>query len=92
MTYGVPYVIMCTCSRETEIKEGTPTGRKKIEDGFKTPQARYEAQHVTRFVVKVVHNTEPDILQRLEEEPNKSGYIKELIRKDIAQRATDTGQ
>ncbi len=83
---------MCTCSRETEIKEGTSTGRKKIEDGFKTPQARYEAQHVTRFVVKVVHNTEPDILQRLEEEPNKSGYIKELIRKDIAQRATNTGQ
>ena len=68
------------------------TGRKKVEDGFSSPQARYDSKNAVTVTVKVMRTTEADILQRLQEEPNKNGYIKELIRKDIAQRATNTEQ
>ena len=37
-----------------------------------------------RFVVKVMTRTEQDILQKLESVENKGGYIKRLIREDIA--------
>lgn len=34
------------------------------------------------------HNTDSEIIKRLSKEPSKQGYIKRLIREDIA-RATD---
>lgn len=45
---------------------------------------KYEKSNVKRYVVKLVINTESDIIDRLEQEENKSGYIKKLIRDDIA--------
>lgn len=36
------------------------------------------------YGVKVVITTERDIYEKLEATPNKSGYIKSLIKKDIA--------
>ena len=36
--------------------------------------------------------TDADILQKLSEVESKQGYIKELIRKDIAKGATNTKQ
>lgn len=36
--------------------------------------------------------TDADILQKLSEVESKQGYIKELIRKDIAKGATNTQQ
>ena len=44
---------------------------------------------MTRFVINVAHNTEADILARLEAQPNKAGYIKSLIRADIAKCQRD---
>lgn len=38
--------------------------------------------------VKFNRHTDPDIIARLETVPNKSGYIKALIRRDIAQSET----
>ena len=55
-----------------------------IADRKLTPQERYDAKNVRRYVLKVVIPTEPDILEKLEAEPNKNGYIKRLIREDIA--------
>lgn len=37
------------------------------------------------YGVKVVITTEKDIYNKLEATPNKSGYIKQLIKKDIAE-------
>lgn len=48
-----------------------------------TPQDKWQAENVTRYVVKVVKKTEADIIDQLEKQPNKSGYIKTLIRADI---------
>lgn len=50
------------------------------------PQANWDKKNTVRYVVKVTKTTESDIIERLEDEPNKSGYIKTLIRKDISER------
>lgn len=48
-----------------------------------TPQDKWQAENVTRYVIKVAKKTEGDIVAQLEKQTNKSGYIKALIRADI---------
>lgn len=40
--------------------------------------------HATSVCFRVMHNTESDILKKLSSVENKAGYIKSLIRADIA--------
>lgn len=49
-----------------------------------TPQDKWQAENITRYVIKVAKKTEGDIVAQLEKQTNKSGYIKALIRADIA--------
>lgn len=49
-----------------------------------TPQDRYLKNNAISVCFRVMKNTESDIIERLEAEPNKAGYIKRLIRADIA--------
>lgn len=56
----------------------------------KTPQDRWQAENITRYVVKVAKKTEGDILAQLEKQTNKAGYIKALIRADIEREAKAT--
>ncbi|MDY3244275.1 MAG: hypothetical protein SO010_03970 [Candidatus Limiplasma sp.] len=63
--------------------------RKKIEDGYKTPQDRYRAQNIKRMEIKLDIKTDGDILAQLEGIANKQGYIKSLIRQDIKKDATN---
>lgn len=58
-----------------------------IVEKRETPQSRYDKAHTKTYGVKVVIKTERDVYERLEAIPNKSGYIKDLIRKDIAESA-----
>lgn len=51
-----------------------------------TPQARYDAAHTTRISLKLNNGTDADILAHLAAQGNKQGYIKSLIREDIAKR------
>lgn len=44
---------------------------------------KYEKNNVKRYVVKFVVNTEQDIIEWLEKQDNKAGYIKGLIREDM---------
>lgn len=48
----------------------------------------WTAANTTRIVMNLNHNTDADILAKLLEVPSKQGYIKELIRKDIAKSTT----
>ena len=48
-----------------------------------TPQERYHKAHTQSFTIRLMKNTEQDIIKKLESVPNKSGYIKSLIRADI---------
>lgn len=49
-----------------------------------TPQERYAAKYKKQFKIDCFTSTEQDIIQKLESVPNKAGYIKQLIRADIA--------
>ena len=48
------------------------------------PQKRYAAKYKKQYSLPCFTNTEQDIIDKLESVPNKAGYIKQLIRADIA--------
>lgn len=47
-------------------------------------QARYDKANTKQVMLKLNRNTDADILAKLTEVGNVQGYIKQLIRKDIA--------
>lgn len=44
---------------------------------------KYRATHTVKVTIELNKSTDADILDKLENVPNKSGYIKKLIRDDI---------
>lgn len=48
-----------------------------------TSADRWKKEHSVLISLRVMRSTEADILSKLEEQENKSAYIKALIRKDI---------
>lgn len=52
----------------------------------KRAKSKYDAKNATYISLKLNKVTDQDILARLEGIPNKQGYIKELIRKDINEK------
>lgn len=44
---------------------------------------KYDRDNTKRIFIKLNTNTDIDILDHLENKPNKQGYIKELIRNDM---------
>lgn len=47
------------------------------------PQDRYNREKTTVIKTRFVNATEKDLLDKLASVPNRSGYIKSLIRADI---------
>lgn len=47
-------------------------------------QTRYKKKAVKVVTLALNRNTDSDILNKLDNVPNKQGYIKQLIRADIA--------
>lgn len=45
---------------------------------------KWVAENTTRVVMNLNHNTDKDVLEKLSTVPSKQGYIKGLIRADIA--------
>lgn len=58
---------------------------EKINDGL-TPQQRYDRKNCTGLYLKLNRVMDADILARLEGVESKQGYIKSLIRADIARK------
>lgn len=48
------------------------------------PQDKYNKEKTVPFTMRMMKNTESDIIEKLESVPNKAGYVKSLIRQDIA--------
>lgn len=46
--------------------------------------AKYDAKNTRKIVLKLNTGTDADILKRLDTVGNRQGYIKRLIREDIA--------
>lgn len=44
---------------------------------------RYNAKNTTRIALSLNNNTDKAIIEHLEAQPNKQGYIKNLIKKDM---------
>jgi hypothetical protein len=70
--------------------------RKYTEEERKEKHQQYNADYdkanTTRLAVKLNNSTDKDILNFLSTIPNKQGYIKDLIRSDMAARLSDDGQ
>lgn len=47
-------------------------------------QIRYNKAHTTQVTLRLNLTTEADIVERLKSQGNKQGYIKRLIREDMA--------
>lgn len=57
-------------------------GRVIMKDNART---RYDKANTTGVYLKLNRTTDADILERLAAVPNRQGYIKELIRRDMSQ-------
>lgn len=52
--------------------------------------AKYQAAHIKQVLVKLNDRTDPDIITHLEGVDNVQGYLKSLIRADMARTQTAT--
>lgn len=50
--------------------------------------ARYQREKTKVLPLRLFLNTDQDILDRLDQQTNKAGYIKRLIREDIEREGT----
>lgn len=86
MTEGIEmdYNVPSPTTEEVEMaKEKMPHEEyRKRQNEF---QAKYDKENTVMVTFKLNKKTDPDILDKLAAQPNRQGYIKELIRKDIAE-------
>lgn len=65
------------------LVENTQEGKVMAKDN-PTPHERYERENTKRMTFKFNLKTDADILEKLNSVPNKLGYIKSVIRADLA--------
>ena len=54
-----------------------------ISEAKKKAQYKYDKNNTSQVMLKLNKSTDADILMKLQNEDNKQGYIKDLIRKDL---------
>lgn len=54
--------------------------------------AKYEREKLMRVMVKFHREHEADLVERMEQQDNKAGYIKRLVREDIERDGNAQGQ
>ena len=57
---------------------------EKARIALNKARARYDAANTRHIKLKLNLKTDADILAKLQAEPNTQGYVKRLIREDIA--------
>ena len=50
-------------------------------------QRKYDSAHCRYFTLKYNTTTDADVIDKLESVPSKQDYIRQLIRKDLAEKA-----
>lgn len=68
----------------TEKNGGREPGPALVKGDGMTAKERYDARTAVYVSLKLNRGTDSDVLRRLDEAPSKQGYIKGLIRADIA--------
>lgn len=51
--------------------------------GNHEPQQRYKAANIVKVTVDFNRKTEAELVERIEEQPNRAGYLKRLVKEDI---------
>jgi hypothetical protein len=54
------------------------------KDSKQKPQEKYDEKHRKNYTFAFMKHTEADLIAALEAQPNKAGYIKSLIRENMA--------
>ena len=57
-----------------------------VTEAQKRAVKKYRQKHIKSVTLQLNENTDADIIRHLDLAPNKQGYIKDLIRKDIESR------
>ena len=60
-----------------------------MSDNRKKIKAEYRKRATKSVTVQFYKNTEQPLIEHLEQQPNKSGYIKGLIKEDIEKNRND---
>lgn len=60
-------------------------------EAVKRAQYKYDAANTRQILLKLNIRTDADVLEELDAQENRQGYIKRLIREDIARRAGAQG-
>ena len=68
------------------MRAGAAPPLLKAEMGKTKSHQKWVAENTTRIVMNLNHNTDKDVLDKLSQVSSKQGYIKELIRADIAKK------
>ena len=55
-----------------------------LTDAQKRAKAKYKSNNVKKILLEF-YPSDMELYEKVQEQPNKQGYIKELIRKDIQQ-------
>lgn len=63
----------------------------KTSEAKRRTNKQYDKRNAVQFSVKFIKTTELDMIEKLEEQENKAGYIKRLIREDIAREKQEKG-
>ncbi len=53
--------------------------------------AKYEREKLLRVMVKFNRKHEPDLVERMEQQENKAGYLKRLVKEDIEREGNAQG-
>ena len=53
------------------------------------PQIKYMAANVRRMSFDFNRRTDADVIEQLEKQPNRTGYVKKLVRDDIEREKRD---
>ena len=67
------------------------TTKSKISDAKREASKRYDKKNTIGLGLKFMKNTEADIIERLQQQDSKAGYIKRLIREDIEREKQKKG-
>ena len=63
-----------------------------VTEAQRKATARYQAKNTKQYVIRLNKKTEKDLIRKLDGVPNKAGYLKSLIRKDIEKAKSKDGE
>ena len=56
-----------------------------LRSDYMNPQDKYDRNNTVQIKMKLNKNTDADIIEFLNQQPNKQGYLKKLIRSNMPQ-------